>query len=1563
VLVLLAVLSSVTPVEAAVAAFWRELGGSATGDGVSRTAAPGAVLDVSLAVGSDGRPVVAYAESADVTATQGTIVLRRWTGAAWETLSGATGIGHGSAPQVRISPGGAIYVAWVHDTGDGRLELRLRWRAAGGTTFQSLGDSDAPGGVVGSSVAGPFALAVGAAGRPTVAFVAAAQSGLAGVGERPGVLDGTPQVYVRRWNGVDAWEFVGSDLAGGGASRAVSFASAGAPLVHGADAPTLALDAVGEPRVAFVYVTAVDGAQVSNTDVYVTRWTGGAWTAIGPAVPSTAADAGGHGEAGGVSASATGSGTPSLAIGGDPRAGSGETAVIAWQEMSPAGAAPHVRVRQWDGTAWAELADPDPVGALAAASGADPSPQLAVDADGRAVVAWAAATAASPAPQILVRRWNGVDAWDEVGPGSATGQGISDAAHGAGVPALALTPSGEPAAAWLDGRAGGSAQVFLRQHTPLVSTAAATAEVGRHRLSVTTVGGTGVVTAADGTIDCGPGAHTTCQADYDAGTVVWLTPFPDPDNRFVSWAGCSALNGSACKAVMTADRSIRATFGPAATLTVSASGNGAGRIVANTAPALVCISACAVSQRVPRNASVRVTPQPAVGTSFQWLASDCPAGSTSACTIVLSANRSAVGQFTLNRHRLAVARPLTGRVVTDALPGNTTLDCGTTATACEGVLDYGTSVVLRATGDPGFAFVRWSGVSCLAGGATNASCAFLLRGNVTAVPTFRPRTTVTVTRNGNGAGTVSAPGISCGTDCSQPMYDARPVTFRASPATGSLFTGWGDACAFRGTDPRCAFVPQGDAQTVSATFTLKRYTLTVASRPGGTVADAGPLPDPIACGAAGIDCTAILDHGTPVRLLAQPIPGSRLVGWSGCTSLVGGTCAFVMTGDRTVTPSYRDVTTLGLTKSGAGTVRSSPAGIVCGPTCGAATFDFARGTPLRLTASAPVGWTFTGWSGDCTGTAACVLDTSGGTISRAVGASFAVQLKALDVTVVGDGVVTGPDGLACDAGSTPCAVSYPYGTVAALTPVPAPGFVFAGWSQACTGATTCRPSMTADRVVTATFKQVFGATVTLHGNALVSSNTIKATGITCRGPGAPTRPGDCTQDYLGGTAVTFARSAPPTGRTFRWLGDCASRGSNASCTLTMDANKSVVAEYSLTRLGLTVNVTGPGRVSGLAGALDCGRLDCRATVDYGTTVQLQASPHGAPAGEFLGWTGCTTVVGTSCTLTPTAARTVGATFGPAVTGLSVGAAGADGSVPLARGARRQYSAIATFSDGTRRDVTAQARWVSADTSVATVVSTTGLVTAGAAGTTDLTATYETAGGSSAAGTIPVMTDTILTGSVSVSCVPYGEPAGSLACLPRGLGFEVECRATAAFVAGGTHDVTDQAVWRVTSTTIARPIGLTQFGDDPVVASFRIDGAGTAAIYATVGSVVSAKDTSAGSPWVVHGATLAVESVAVASPVAPVSAGSTVALQARAGFAPLSNGAAGCPVPPAAPPPRDFSLLTDWDTEPPDSTVATVNVLGEVETFEAGQVGIRWRYQAPGSGAPEFSGTAPLTVLP
>src|SRR5207245_6227925 len=114
--------------------------------------------------------------------------------------------------------------------------------------------------------------------------------------------------------------------------------------------------------------------------------------------------------------------------------------VIAWEE-APADAVSslYVWLRMWNPADWIELAGSASCSGFTQPFTQNGAPQVVVQLSDLPVVAWNARTPALPAPQIFVQRWNGSDAWQELGFHSATDAGISDATLEAFAPALALS--------------------------------------------------------------------------------------------------------------------------------------------------------------------------------------------------------------------------------------------------------------------------------------------------------------------------------------------------------------------------------------------------------------------------------------------------------------------------------------------------------------------------------------------------------------------------------------------------------------------------------------------------------------------------------------------------------------------------------------------------------------------------------------------------------------------------------------------------------------------------------------------------------------------------------------------------------------------------------------------------------------------------------------------------------------------------------------------------------------------------------------------------------------------
>jgi hypothetical protein len=103
----------------------------------------------------------------------------------------------------------------------------------------------------------------------------------------------------------------------------------------------------------------------------------------------------------------------------------------------------------------------------------------------------------------------------------------------------------------------------------------------------------------------------------------------------------------------------------------------------------------------------------------------------------------------------------------------------------------------------------------------------------------------------------------------------------------------------------------------------------------------------------------------------------------------------------TFTQNVATTYTLTVSKTGSGTVSSSPSGISCGTTCSA---TYASGTSVTLTASPASGYSFSGWSGACSGTGACTVSMSQ---ARSVTANFSQTIASNTATLAWDPPASG----------------------------------------------------------------------------------------------------------------------------------------------------------------------------------------------------------------------------------------------------------------------------------------------------------------------------------------------------------------------------------------------------------------------------------------------------------------------------------------------------------------------------------------------------------------------------
>ncbi len=226
--------------------------------------------------------------------------------------------------------------------------------------------------------------------------------------------------------------------------------------------------------------------------------------------------------------------------------------------------------------------------------------------------------------------------------------------------------------------------------------------------------------------------------------------------------------------------------------------------------------------------------------------------------------------------------------------------------------------------------------------------------------------------------------------------------------------------------------------------------------------------------------------------------------------------------------------------------------------------------------------------------------------------------------------------------------------------------------------------------------------------------------------------------------------------------------------------------------------------------------------------------------------GSTTITATVGKLKATATLTV---ITKALTGVQVTPA----SASIGVGTTQQYAATANYNDGSTADVTATATWSSSDTAVATI-SATGSAAGVAAGSSTITATFETLSGTA----LLTVTSNAITGIV-VTPAAASIPAGA----------EQAFVATAEFADGTTQVVTADVTWTSSDTGVATMDGATATGEAvgtaTITAAHAASGlSGTATLTVTEAEITELQITPATEDAIVGGPTVEFTATAIYS---------------------------------------------------------------------------------------------------
>jgi uncharacterized repeat protein (TIGR02543 family) len=398
----------------------------------------------------------------------------------------------------------------------------------------------------------------------------------------------------------------------------------------------------------------------------------------------------------------------------------------------------------------------------------------------------------------------------------------------------------------------------------------------------------------------------------------------------------------------------------------------------------------------------------------------------------------------------------------------------------------------------------------------------------------------------------------------------------------------------------------------------------------------------ISCTSSGTGCSARFANTTDtVTLTAAPAGGYVFTGWSGNCSGTALTAKVTMNGSRSCTASFSTNTlTAYVNPAAGGTVVSDVGSISCttygGAGCSANIATY--GQTVTLTAAPAANYTFTGWSGACSGTALTARVTMNG--SQSCYANFATNTLTVYVSPASGGTITSDLGsINCTTfGGANCSATYAVNQEVTLTAAPATNYTFTGWTGACSAAGTKASvivSMTAAKSCTAAF-----ATNTLTVGTAAGSGTIMSSvgGIECTDG-----TGICQANFAYGTGLTLT-ATPASGYVFTGWSGTGCSGTSATTSVEMMSSVTCYASYAA-RQTLTVGVSGSGTVtSNVAGAgtgINCG-MTCSDTYTYGTVVTLTAAP--ATGYVFSTWSGSCSGTALSAAVTMTAARSCTANF-------------------------------------------------------------------------------------------------------------------------------------------------------------------------------------------------------------------------------------------------------------------------------------------------------------------------------
>ena len=351
------------------------------------------------------------------------------------------------------------------------------------------------------------------------------------------------------------------------------------------------------------------------------------------------------------------------------------------------------------------------------------------------------------------------------------------------------------------------------------------------------------------------------------------------------------------------------------------------------------------------------------------------------------------------------------------------------------------------------------------------------------------------------------------------------ATISATPDDGYIFAGWsGTGIA----DPNSAetTVEMNETKTVSASFSLNQYSLTLLAGEGGTVNGEGNF-----------------SYGSNATIHATPETGYSFAGWSGegVQNQSTTTTTVTMTQARTITAFFtvEDYSLL---------LNATTGGTVTGDG------NYTHGQIIAITALPESGYQFDEWSGD--------IDGNLSSPSRSIIMDSNKSITANFIPVTENNFVLSIVAIPEIGGSTTGAGSYLSNTVVPITANPLQGYEFLSWEGLGiveSNVSSTSVNLSQNLLITANFRTI---------SFYLQTNSVQGGTVT----------GSGTYEY--GLDANISATADEGYSFGGWQGEGVANPASPNTTIVITEDRNVTAVFSRNIYNLKVNASAGGTVSG-----------------------------------------------------------------------------------------------------------------------------------------------------------------------------------------------------------------------------------------------------------------------------------------------------------------------------------------------------------------------------------------------